>query len=65
LLCGDAIDGLALDRALGGARPQLCLTDPPYGIGEAYVSHDDSRENLAALGNGMIPILLLVVEHGG
>jgi hypothetical protein len=50
-------DWLALDRALGGARPQLCLTDPPYGIGEAYVSHDDSRENLAGLVERFLPLV--------
>jgi hypothetical protein len=40
-----------------GGQPALCLTDPPYGIGEAYVSHDDSHENLAALVDRFLPLV--------
>jgi hypothetical protein len=57
LLCGDATEPDAFERVIGGSRPQLCLTDPPYGIGEAYVSHDDSRENLAALIKRFLPLV--------
>ena len=57
LLCGDATDPSAIDRAIGGGRPQLCLTDPPYGIGEAYVSHNDSRERLATLAHRFLPLI--------
>jgi DNA modification methylase len=32
LLCGDATDGGTVSRALGGVRPHLMVTDPPYGV---------------------------------
>jgi DNA modification methylase len=32
LLCGDATDKADVDRLLGAARPNLMVTDPPYGV---------------------------------
>jgi DNA modification methylase len=32
LLCGDATDPAAVERLLGGAKPKLLATDPPYGV---------------------------------
>jgi DNA modification methylase len=32
LLCGDATSGADVARLLGGARPHLMVTDPPYGV---------------------------------
>lgn len=32
LVCGDSTTGLAVDAVLGGARPHLMVTDPPYGV---------------------------------
>jgi DNA modification methylase len=32
VLCGDALDGDAVERLLDGERPQLVTTDPPYGV---------------------------------
>lgn len=32
LACGDATDPLVVERALGGVKPHLMVTDPPYGV---------------------------------
>lgn len=32
LICGDATDKASVDRVLGGTRPHLMITDPPYGV---------------------------------
>ncbi len=52
LLCGDSTKAEDVARLMGGERANLCLTDPPYGIGESYESHDDTQENLRTLAAG-------------
>jgi DNA modification methylase len=32
LVCGDCTDPLAVEKALGGVKPHLMVTDPPYGV---------------------------------
>jgi DNA modification methylase len=32
LVCGDSTLPAAVDAALGGVRPHLMVTDPPYGV---------------------------------
>jgi len=32
LMCGDCTDGSIVERLLDGAKPHLCVTDPPYGV---------------------------------
>jgi hypothetical protein len=44
VLCGDATSAEAVSRLLAGAKPQLMVTDPPYGI-----SMDSEWRDLAGL----------------
>jgi hypothetical protein len=48
LICGDATDPEVVARVLAGQEAQVCITDPPYGIGYAYKTHDDSNNNANA-----------------
>jgi DNA modification methylase len=57
LLCGDATSEKDVLAALACEKVNLCLTDPPYGIGERYVSHDDSEANLDRLIAGFLPLV--------
>lgn len=48
---------------MGGEKAAICLTDPPYGLGDGkesgknnYDQHDDTRENLEKLADGWLPI---------
>jgi len=63
LICGDCTDKAVVERVMGGERANVCLTDPPYGLGKGkesgknnYDQHDDSRENLVILAKGWLPI---------
>ena len=51
LILGDCLEVMPL---LG--RFDACVTDPPYGIGFPYNSHEDTPENLEALIQGMVPV---------
>jgi site-specific DNA-methyltransferase (adenine-specific) len=46
LLCGDSTDSNNLDKLLQGKKPELLLTDPPYGIdyGSQLVKGDEFAE---------------------
>jgi hypothetical protein len=44
LLCGDATSPKDVATLLEKTKADLCLTDPPYGIGYGYAKHDD-RDN--------------------
>jgi len=56
LLCGDCTDEANISRLLGADRAQLCLTDPPYGIGEDYDEHKDTPEELDKLVSAFLPL---------
>ena len=51
LILGDCLEVMPL---LG--RFDAVVTDPPYGIGFPYNSHEDTPENLEALIQGMVPV---------
>ena len=36
LICGDCTDAAVVERVLDGARAQLAVTSPPYGVGKSY-----------------------------
>ena len=48
VLCGDATDRAAVERSLGGLKPILLVTDPPYGI-----SLDSEWRDRAGLNGGI------------
>ena len=56
MLCGDAGNSQDVDRLMQGRKATLCLTDPPYGIGESYESFDDTKENLSKLISRFLPL---------
>ena len=55
LLCGDSTTTSEIARLMAGKRANLCLTDPPYGVGWKYASTDDTQENLTNLVAEFLP----------
>ena len=47
IICGDSCDPKIVERLLDGAKPDLMVTDPPYGV-----SYDADWRNLADRANG-------------
>ncbi|HSR78746.1 MAG TPA: DNA methyltransferase, partial [Xanthobacteraceae bacterium] len=62
LVCGDCTRIEAIDAALNGTKPHLCLTDPPYGLESTvskknkYVLSNDSPERLHQLIAEFLPL---------
>lgn len=62
LMCGDSTSEDDVGRLIGANKVALCLTDPPYGLGDTdsakndYVEYDDTRENLIKTVAGFLPI---------
>ena len=47
LMCGDSTCAIDVERLMAGAKPHLCVTDPPYGV-----NYDPAWRNVeAAKGN--------------
>lgn len=57
LLCGDSTKAEDMARVINKARVSAVLTDPPYGIGYNYESHNDSEKSWYPLMNKIVPIL--------
>lgn len=63
LVCGSCTVQTDVDSALQGRKADLCLTDPPYGLGDKkasgkndYATYEDTLENLIALAADWLPI---------
>lgn len=57
VLCGDATDAGDHERLLGGAKVDLVMTDPPYGVGIDYESFEDTAGMVKALVAGFMPLV--------
>ena len=58
LYCGDCLQVLP---TLEPGSVDAVVTDPPYGIGLAYASYDDTRDNWTALISAVMPELRRLV----
>lgn len=56
VMCGDATDPKDWAKLLKGERADLCLSDPPYGVGLDYKGFEDTPENVAKLAKEWLPI---------
>lgn len=63
LLCGDSTKRDDVEMVMASQRANLCLTDPPYGLGDGkesgkndYSGYEDTRENLQKLAALWLPI---------
>ena len=57
LLCGDCTDESNVKKLIGDEKIDLCMTDPPYGVGWRYETHNDSRNELIEIIKKFFPII--------
>lgn len=51
IICGDSTDRATVERVLAGARPNLMVTDPPYGVEyDANWRNERIRASIRAIG---------------
>jgi len=58
VVCGDCTEEHVWEAVLRDERAALCLTDPPYGVGWAYESYEDTPESLRQLVGDLMPIAM-------
>ena len=58
LVCGDSTQPETVNRALGGSRPHLMVTDPPYGV-----EYDPSWRQKAGVGSAGAAIGKVMNDH--
>ena len=60
LMCGDATSAEDVGALMGGEKADVCLTDPPYGVGLEYNSYDDTEEAIKNLAQKWLPLAINV-----
>lgn len=62
LACGSCTDVGLVERIMGGRQADICLTDPPYGLGDSnsekndYAEYKDTAEGLVDLIAEFLPL---------
>ena len=62
VMCGDSTDLATVEQLMDGKKADICLTDPPYGLGDTksvkndYETYNDTKENLVELVGKFLPL---------